>query len=167
VPNLESIAIDRTSGRELFLLDGDDPTIWDATSDHSLGPFTVLLAIDADRYSDEIITDLAQRLLERGQAYLCAWGPGCARIHTLFDLEYVGDGSKDWGRFLMTTDHADESLAEALWFAIDLAIPEDAKEAAESAVVIGVDSPDWRTEILARIADLDELRGHVVEDAQP
>jgi len=164
VPNLDSIATDRTSGRELFLLDGADPSTWDVASDHSLGPFTVLLLIDADRYSDDVITGLAERLLERGLAYLCAWGPGCARVHLLFDIGYIGDGSKDWGRFLMTTDHADEALAEALWFAIDLAISEDVTDVAESAVVIGVDNADWRTEILTRVGDLDELRRHVVED---
>ena len=55
----------------------------------------------------------------------------------------------------MTTDHADESLAEVLWFAIDLAIPEDVKEAEER----GRDwrrSPGRRTEILTRISDLDD-----------
>lgn len=64
----------------------------------------------------------------------------------------------------MTTDHADDALAEALWFAIDLAISEEVKHVAESAVVIGVDNADWRAEILTWIGDLDELRRHVVDD---
>ena len=64
----------------------------------------------------------------------------------------------------MTTDHADESLGEALWFAIELAVSENVQDVADSAVVIGVDNADWRIEILTMIGDLDELRRRVVED---
>ena len=67
-------------------------------------------------------------------------------------------------RLLMTTDHADRPLAEALWFALDLAISEDVKDSSESAVVIGVDDDEWRGEIRTRLANLTELRRHVVED---
>lgn len=64
MPNLDSIGTDRTTGRELFLFDGADPSTWDVPSGHSLGPFTVLLAIDADQYPDDVVARLAERLLE-------------------------------------------------------------------------------------------------------
>jgi hypothetical protein len=66
----------------------------------------------------------------------------------------------------MTTDHAGESLAEALWFAIDLAIPEKVKDVRDSAVVIGVDDPRWREEVLVRTADIEELRRHVAAEPE-
>jgi hypothetical protein len=165
VTGLEVVAVDPQTGRSIVLLGGHDPGGWNAPAGGSLGLFTALLVIDAERYSDEVVAGLAQRLLAAGLAYMCAWGPGCKRVHELFDEEYVGDGERhDRTQFLMTTDHADRPLAEALWFALDLAISEDVKELSESAVVIGVDDDEWRGEIRTRLADLAELRRHVVED---
>jgi hypothetical protein len=64
----------------------------------------------------------------------------------------------------MTTWHDDEPLAEALWYAIDLAVPAEVKDVRESAVVIGTDHEEWRGEIRTRLADVEELRRYVVED---
>jgi hypothetical protein len=165
VTGFELVAVDPQTGRSIVLLDGGDPRGWNVPAEGSLGLFTALLVIDAERYSDEVVTALAQRLLTGGLAYLCAWGPGCKHVHFLFDLEYVrAGGLDDRNPFLMTTDHADESLAEALWFALDLAISEDVKDVSESAVVIGVDNDEWRGEIRTSLANLTELRRHVVED---
>jgi hypothetical protein len=165
MPHLEPLGVNRATSRPLFMLGGADPSVWDVSSDQPLGLFTALLALDADRYSNELISGLARSLGERGLGWLCAWGPGCRRVDALFDEEYIADASTQ-GNFLMTTDHAGESLAEALWFAIDLAIPEKVKDVRDSAVVIGVDDPRWREEVLVRTADIEELRRHVAADPE-
>lgn len=138
---LELVAVDPQTGRSILLLDGRDPREWNVPGGRPLGLFTAFLVIDAERYSDEVVAVLARRLLAAGVAYMCAWGPGCKRVHALFDEECVGDGEcDDRTPFLLTTDHAERPLAEALWFALDLAISEDVKDLSESAVVIGVDA---------------------------
>jgi hypothetical protein len=165
VAERDAVFADPKTGRRFVLLGGDDVECWDVPADGSLGLVTALLAIDAGRYSDEVIAALAHRLIANGLAYMCAWGPGSPRVHELFDEEYVGGRTPEQrGPFLMTTDHADESLAEALWFSIDLAIPEDVTDLSKSTVVIGVDNEEWRDEIHTRLGDVAELRRHVVED---
>lgn len=151
--------------RPIYLLEGATPSCWEADASLPLGPFTLFVASDADQHSREVLVDLAHRMLSTGVAYMCAWGPGCERVHEAFDLAFVGSGTwRARSPFLMTTDHAQERLAEALWFALDLAYGEDVKEPSGSAVVIAVDRDEWRREILQWLDDLSGLRRHVVED---
>ena len=161
---LEPLGEDPRSGRPYFLLEGRDLCAWEVST-AGLHLFTLLLAIDAGRYRDEQLHALAERFRAAGLAYLCAWGPGCSRVHTLFDFAFVDEQSRRVDRpLLMTTDHEHEPLAEALWFAIDLAFHADVRDPRESAVVIGTDSDEWRAEVRTRLADPEELRRHVVED---
>jgi hypothetical protein len=118
------------------LLEGADLSEWDV-SGAGLGLFTLLLAIDANRYPDEQLRALAER-----------FRPGCSRVHTLFDMAFVDEELRGVQRpFLMTTDHDHEPLAEALWFAIDLAVHEDVTQLRESAVVTGTDREEWDAEV--------------------
>ena len=61
-------------------------------------------------------------------------------------------------RFVMSTWHADESLASALYFALTNALPDgDAfPDAVEAAVVLAVEPP-WIEEVRRLVADQDEL----------
>lgn len=161
---LEALGEDPGTGRPYFLLEGRNLSAWNV-SGAGLDLFTLLLAIDAPRYPDEQLSTLAERFREAGLGYLCAWGPGCSRVHTLFDLATVDEESRGVERpFLVTTDHEREPLAEALWYAIDLAFHEDVRQPRESGVVIGTDREEWEFEIRARLADPDELRRYVAED---
>jgi hypothetical protein len=160
---LELLGQDPRSGRRYLLLDGRVPSAWEVPS--GLGLFTLLLAIDAQRYEDEQLNALGTRLLDAGLVYLCASGPESERVHTLFDLAFIADEAAGVQRpFLMTTDHDGEALAEALWFSIDLAAQEDVRNVAESPVLIGTDDDEWCQEIRHRLSDVDELRRHVTDD---
>ena len=75
-------------------------------------------------------------------------------------MSLAGSGAVD-GPEVMTTSHHDEPLAEALWFAVDLAWDGDITDPRASPVVIGTDSDRRRTEIRTRLQDLDELWRHV------
>ena len=145
------------------MLDGRVPSVWEIPS--GLGLFTLLLAIDAQRYEDEQLNALAKRFRDAGLVYLCAWGPGCEQVHTLFDLAFIAEEVAGVERpFLMTTDHDGEALAEALWFSIDLALQEDVRDPAESPVLIGTDADEWCQEIRHWLSDVDDLRRHVTDD---
>jgi hypothetical protein len=162
--NLLPIGADPRTGRPYLMFDGDDVSQWDVGL-LVLPLFTLFLALDGDRYSDAELLSLAGRCRRRGLAWLCAWGPGCSRVHDVFDLAFVHDemhGAE--APDVATTWHEQEPLAEALWFAIDLGIHEDVRNVGESAVVIGTDNDEWRTEILARLQDVEELQRYVVED---
>jgi hypothetical protein len=127
--------------------------------------FTLLLAIDGDRYSDAALSALAERCRRGGLAWFCAWGPGCSHVHDVFDLEFVDEDIRGVeGADVATTWHEQEPLAEALWFAIDVAIHEDVRDLAKSAVVIGTDRDEWREEVRTRLRDVEELRRCVIED---
>jgi hypothetical protein len=159
--DLEAIG-DPSSSRPLLLLEGDDPSGWDVGS-AGLVRFTLLLAIDGDCYPDEVLSALAERFRRAGLGWLCAWGPGCSRVEFLFDLQVVREDLEAGvdGPEVMTTSHHDEPLAEALWFAVDLAWDGDITDPRASPVVIGTDSDRRRTEIRTRLQDLDELWRHV------
>jgi hypothetical protein len=121
---------------------------------------TVLLAIDVGRHDEEVITALARRLHIAQIGYLCAWGPGCVGLEALFDIEFAdAQGAGVVRPFLMTTSHDDESLAEALWFAIDCAVSPEAKGV--PPVVVGADSPAWRAQMRHWLEDIEALRGAV------
>jgi hypothetical protein len=49
--------------------------------------FVVCLLCDAQRAPDSSIRTLARLLVEQGTAYFSVWGPGCERMHDLFDQE--------------------------------------------------------------------------------
>jgi hypothetical protein len=161
---LEAIGADPKTARPYLMLEGNDLSAWDVGA-AGLVMFTLLLAINGDRYSDAVLSAFAERCRRAGMAYLCAWGPGCSRVHDVFDREFVNEEIRGVrGADVMTTCHERERLAEALWFATDLGFHEDVRDPGESAVVIGTDRDEWRTEIRTRLQDVDELRRYVVED---
>src|SRR4051812_27491703 len=115
------IGADPRTGRRYLMLGGDDLSGWDVGLP-GLPLFTLFLALDGDRYSDDVLVSLAERCRRRGLAWLCPWGPGCSRVHDLFDLAFVNEELRGVeGPDVATTWHEQEPLAEALWFAIDLA----------------------------------------------
>ena len=114
VTGFETVALDPESGRSIVLLNGADPGRWDVPAGGSLGLFTTLLVIDAERYSNEVLSALAHRLLDGGLVYMCAWGPGCKRIHEVFDEEYVGDGELPEGRLVLGHFHPCVRWSESL-----------------------------------------------------
>ncbi len=69
----------------------------------------ILLAGDADGISTDIISGAADHLLASGLSYICTWGRDCERVHDLFDLSYVGDGTTEPTENFMSTWHSSDS----------------------------------------------------------
>lgn len=68
---------------------------------------------------------VCRRLVEAGCLYAVAWGVDCDLWHDSVDwaaLKADGFGDIPEERFVMTTWHEDETLAEALWFAAHAAV---------------------------------------------
>ena len=143
---VEKIGSDGSPGRELWLLDVEAQS--QLPSRLSLPkPFLCLIAWDSESASTRDLSSVSRRLLEAGAVYICAWGPGCERLHDICDEERdVAGVSSD--SVVMTTWHAEESLADALWFLLTAAIPDDA-HAEECLAIVGVSigSRAWAAEI--------------------
>ena len=136
----EHIGRDEVSERELYVIDAerpeDVPESLTVASDH----FVCLIAWDAAGVPAEIIAELARRLLGSGCAYACCWGTDCERVHDVFDeVELARAPDGPWA---MTTWHADESLADALWYALFNTYPDDPFiDTCRSVVAISVGAP--------------------------
>ena len=111
------------------------------------GRFICLVAWDSRTASFDEISRLVRRLLDAGAVYVCAWGPGCERVHDICDEEQVGPLG-DGEQTAMTTWHADEPLAEAVWFVLNVAVPEDRWIAdCHATVGISIGSDEWARDI--------------------
>lgn len=117
-------------------------------------PFACFCATDAHSVPVEVLSKFCSRVIELGCAYLCAWGPGCERVHDAMDEEAMGDDppKTDVG-CIMTTSHADESLEEALWFFLNCTVPEEdyAPNGCGTAVIFSVGRSDWNAAIESHV----------------
>jgi hypothetical protein len=85
-----------------------------------ISAFCLLLAINASGISNEFIFQTAEKLIEMGIVYLCAWGPDCERVHDDFDeAKILGE------RHIMTSWHSNQTLEELSLFFVDCAYPSD------------------------------------------
>lgn len=90
------------------------------------------------------MSHVAEQLIDSGCAYLCAWGPGCERVHDIFDEILVRmDPDPADDSVVMTTWHADESIEEALWVFLRGTSPDERHEdSCRSGVVVVVGRAD-------------------------
>lgn len=82
-------------------------------------PFRAVIVSDAE-VTQDWRNRIAEWLLESGCLYVVAWGVECEVWHDTVDwtnLEAFDYGDIPDDKFVMTTWHTDEQLAEALWFA--------------------------------------------------
>jgi hypothetical protein len=122
----------------------------------------LFLAVDATGVDDETIATFADQALAQGAAYVCIWGPDCERVHDIFDRTIGGQGSDEDDDLVTTTWHADDTLDEALWFAVFVACPHDPDIptcGAVLTVVAGRD--DWAEHVRTRLTDPRSLLNHV------
>jgi len=129
--------------------------------------YVLLLACDARGIGDSAITAFANSMIDRGIAYLCAWGPDCERVHDLFDQTHVLREIEERREYphVMTTWHNDESLDEALWYMLHVAYPDDSlAETCGVDLAVTVANDDWDLRIQSRLANLSQLNQDVLAE---
>ena len=154
---LQNVGRDASLGRELFVLEARSPDDVPGELRLSSSRFVVIVVWDARGASAEEVSHLARRLLDAGAVYVCAWGPDCERVHDIVDEERDTAGHDAEG-IVMTTWHEHESLAEALWFVLTAAVPDDAYVKDCGAIVgISIGSAEWASEIRAAFSSPSEF----------
>jgi hypothetical protein len=122
--------------------------------------FIAFLAADAVGVDAVILAEFSRRLLRTGCVYFCAWGSDCERVHDIFDGECL-----DVEPVIMTTWHSKDSFDEALWFFVSNAYPDEGYwGTSRSSLAISIGRPEWDEHIRMRLADLDSLTRHVVDE---
>ena len=117
---------------------------------HQRPHFLLLLAWDAPDIEEEKLISLFRPLVDRGLVYFCAWGANCEAVHDAVDHADIERLHKpdDFDHIIMTTWHARESLAKALWFFKACALPLQAYDPADcDRFAVAVGNPDWAAEL--------------------
>jgi len=109
--------------------------------------FGVLLLCNGKLIPDSEVFTVAKAMTKQGLAYLCVWGPGCERIHDLFDEVIVeaefSEGSIKKDPVIMTTWH-DEPLADAVWYFLYSTVGAgDYAKTCQSWIVVPIERADW------------------------
>lgn len=87
------------------------------------GKYIVAFVIaDFSLLSLDEMTSIVRLLIRSGARYLCAAGPMCQEAHEAFDWACLDIEEKE-GSVILTTDHSQESLMEAIWFVLNCAYP--------------------------------------------
>jgi hypothetical protein len=162
---LEPRLVGRTAAPErlLYVARVSDLASWQPlTLEESIGPFIGFIAIDTSEVPGDALRAFAVDLLDNGCVYMCAWGPDASRIEVVFDLvavEAEAAGTPYVEDVLMTTSHEEESLDDALWFAVFGAFPPEG----EARAVLAVCDSAWSDEIEFRFADSQKWNAEVLK----
>ena len=155
--SLEILGHGRIRGQGKFLLSALASGPKDLSSSIAIhGKHCVMfLAMDAHPMSVDEISNIANWALDQGAVYLCAWGPDCERVHDIIDEVLVdrnpGETDED---VIMTTWHDDETLEEALWFAVNSAFAVSAYEqTCKTLVAVAVGNRDWGSQIVKKLSE--------------
>lgn len=149
MPDAELLGNYSIMERDLFALELDAPEAFPGTLRLSSPRFACLVAWDARGVEATRIAQFARKLLDAGAVYVCTWGPDCERVHDIVDDEEIGPNPPPAvDRVVMTTWHANESLAEALWFVLHNSWPDEAYESGcASTLGVAIASAQWASEI--------------------
>ena len=125
--------------------------------------FVLLLAADFTNIGNNLLVDVAKRLIDKGLAYICTWGPGCEMAHGVFDLaNVVWEKEKGKEYHVMSTWHHDEPLEEALWFCIFNATVDDEYWENCSTIIVAVNEVKWSETIDESLADVSAFNERIV-----
>ncbi len=153
-------------GRQVFFLVLESAEALPAQLNLPTPYFVLFLAWDVEQVDDYVLYDFAEKLIAFGTVYMCAWGQGCSRVDDAFDLVWVmRDINKGEQQFphIMTTWHPNDSLDEALWFALNTTNPDDEiAHLCGTTLVISVGGNNWDAHLLKQLQNQQQLNEDVI-----
>jgi hypothetical protein len=84
--------------------------------------YSPIIILYAPHYASPKLATFVAECIESEVQLICVVGADCERVHDVIDDFIVGDGSSTKGFDLVTTWHADETIAEVRDFAKQYAI---------------------------------------------
>jgi len=157
----EEVGIDSVTSRHLLIgawKSLEYPKFWQPPSDH----FVVLIAADNRTIPDSEVTSFVNAAINAGACYFVCWGPGCEGLHDSIDRIVIDSMEISSDNVILTTWHDQESLAYAVWFAINVAWPATRYEGSCQSVVTAVVNNDpWASEVRSWFGDPRALADHV------
>jgi hypothetical protein len=150
--------------RQLYLAQLTRLEDWPTQLEEPARPFVVFTAVDAKPLTDDELLQFARKLLDQGCVYACSWGQEALRVENAFDFASVdaqlaGQPYVAEDDVVMTTSHEDESLDDALWFAVFTAYL--AHE--EVTAVLAISERTWADEIESRLADVEQWSARLLD----
>jgi len=157
----EEVGIDSATSRHLLIGDWrslEYPESWRPSSDH----FIVMIAANYRTIHEGQVTSFVNAALDAGACYFVCWGPECEELHDSIDEILVGSMEISDDNVILTTWHDQESLAYAVWFAINVAWPAKRYEdSCQSVVSVVIDNEPWAREVRSWLGDPRALSDHV------
>jgi len=128
--------------------------------------FVLFLACDAAGLPVDEIYDWAYEIINNGLSYVCLWGEDCERVHDIIDEAIVMREIESGIELplIMTTWHTNDTLDEALWFALYNTLDDDFPDS-NVVLVANVGDGERDINLRKRLADLEELNAVVVSTA--
>jgi hypothetical protein len=149
---LTRVGFDPLTEHDLFVLDVPSP----GELPHLTLPcsrFVCLLVWNAAAATDETLAQVAEQLLDAGAVYVCCFGNDCERVHDVID-EVDVHRDPDSDSVLMTTWHTDEDLSDVVYFALNIAWPDDGfADGCGATVAVCIDDPASAEAVRAAFAD--------------
>ncbi len=152
LPDFQRLGREPATGREVYLLPLRDLSDLPSVFVPSGGRFVLLLLAD---FSESVkdLGALARRLVDSGCAYFCAWGPGCELMHD--EVDDAAPMLDDADSVLMTTWHADDSIEDAVYFAVERTTPAGVYETGCNTTILAVQNRNgWLLEAEAAAREL-------------
>jgi len=135
---LERVGNHVVGERAFFIVEVDHPDQLGGFTGLPSEHFCCLLVWDADTADDATIATAADALIRAGAVYVCTWGRDCERVHDVVDSVLLGPvivADQSDRSSVMTTWHSGDSLADATWFAMFFAHPDEEYAATCKAVL--------------------------------
>ncbi len=132
---------------------------WDDLENISLKTdnFVLLLLADYSVKTIEEISKIAKNLIDKGLKYICSWGPGSGDGDTGFDLGNIQWEEENKKELHVTSTWHDEPLADAVWFCLYSATPDDEYWPSCSTVIVNINGTAPREELDRLLSDIDYL----------
>ena len=125
--------------------------------------FVLLLAADYSAVEGSAMVEVARKLIAKGNAYLCAWGDACEEGETQWEAA-AEDAEEKYGFTAMATSHDEETLEEAVWYALNCAFVDKHIEKSTSVVLVTVGEPQWKAVIEGIFEDPEAFEDRELED---
>lgn len=149
---LAEIKIEPITGKRLYVTGitelRDWPSDFLARSRH----FGLLLATEKS-LADEEVLSFAERVIRQGCAYMLSWGPGCERVHDIFDEARNRLGGN--AEAVMTVWEDEGPLNEAVWeFVFSAPVDEELADDCASWIAVAVGSDVLTKQLSNLVLDL-------------